>query len=51
LVIIQAVWGVKRRNTAAYEEADGQYCFIEGISGGRGMKTYFGIPKLRFEEE
>ena len=32
--IIQAVWGVNRRNTAAYEEADGQYCFIEGISGG-----------------
>ena len=32
--IIQAVWGVNRRNTAAYEEADGQYRFIEGISGG-----------------
>lgn len=32
--IIQAVWGVSRRNTAAYEEADAEYCFIEEISGG-----------------
>lgn len=32
--IIQAVWGVKRRNTAAFEEADAEYSFIRNFLRG-----------------
>ena len=39
--IIQSVWGVKRRSTAAYEKADAEYHFIEEISGGIWEETSF----------